>query len=159
MAICHSKSYIWEKVCPNLDCSSTSFNNDFSRVSDYLVVKSKYVRTSSTTCILQSSLLKNNSKYIVKKQYGVNGETNRPRNPSENFDNELHALKLLIGQRGFPQLLYYSRKELVIYMSYCGETLTRQRSAQLAAAIAGHLQCFENSRSTATTFTLVIFAC
>jgi len=126
MTLCNSKSFIWEKICPDFNCSSKrDFINDHGKVARYTNVKSKFVRSTSTTHILKSDdAKKKGPKYIVKKHYTANSDTKRPRNPKENFENELHALMLLHGHKGFPQLLYYNRADMVIFMSYCGETLT-----------------------------------
>ena len=116
------KSGIWQKNCPLP--KGDIFINDIKKIESYTRTGSKISRSTSVVQILKSTNPKE-ARLIVKKQFKTHCTSRRPVDPNEMYANELHALKLLHGCNGFPQLLYYDNSQMTIYMSYCGTKLTR----------------------------------
>ena len=57
--------------------------------------------------------------YIIKKEF-----KNRYRIDAEFFYNELKAFTFVKSHPHFPQLVFFDRNKKVIYMTFCGQTLS-----------------------------------
>lgn len=63
---------------------------------------------------------------IVSKQYLTPFQRYTPRNIQSHWDNEIKALELLKGKKHFPQMVSIDHANRIIYMSYCGDLLTKE---------------------------------
>ncbi len=63
---------------------------------------------------------------IVSKQYLTPFHKYSPRNIESHWKNEVKALKLLKGKNHFPQLISVDPANRIIYMSYCGDPLSKE---------------------------------
>lgn len=63
---------------------------------------------------------------VVAKHYFTPFEKYTQRNIKWHWNNELTALRKLKGKKHFPQLLSEDHNNKIIYMSYCGEPLTKK---------------------------------
>lgn len=62
---------------------------------------------------------------VVAKHYFTPFEKYAPRNIKWHWKNEIKALRKLKGKKHFPQLISEDHNNKIIYMSYCGELLTK----------------------------------
>lgn len=63
---------------------------------------------------------------IVSKQYFTPFHEYVGRNIKFHWKNEIKALNLLKGEKHFPQLVSVDHANRIIYMSYCGDPLTKK---------------------------------
>ena len=63
---------------------------------------------------------------IVSKQYLTPFQKYTARNIKSHWDNEIKALEVFKGKKHFPQLINVDPANRIIYISYCGELLTKE---------------------------------
>lgn len=63
---------------------------------------------------------------IISKQYLTPFHKYVTRNIEWHWKNEIKALELLKGEKHFPQLVSVDHANKIIYMSYCGDPLTKK---------------------------------
>lgn len=63
---------------------------------------------------------------IVSKQYFTPFREYSGRNIKSHWKNETKALQLLKGKKHFPQLIDIDHSNRIIYMSHCGDPLTKE---------------------------------
>lgn len=63
---------------------------------------------------------------IVSKQYFTPFQKYSERSIQYHWEKEIKALNLLKGKKHFPQLISVDHANRIIYMSYCGDALTKK---------------------------------
>ena len=99
------------------------YKNNITNISDYVLIKEIGEGASGIVYLLQDE----NGNSIVKKVYRtINRHGIKKPRLHKNFLQEVKMLKLLSGNKRFPELLYYDEDKHEIYMSLCGDKLTTE---------------------------------
>ena len=117
------RSYLWDHITfKNLRKQKSSdkskYINDCKTIKKFTKINKEFQSGTSKITFLVNSF----NEMIVRKEFVYyKNPRRRPFNPTESYQNELNALKLLKDCKHFPQLLYHNDDECSIYMTYCGE--------------------------------------
>ena len=95
-----------------------SFKNDIANVSQYTKVISKLGEGGTGEVFM---LEDKDGNHITKKVY----TKRRIEHLNLDFPREVNILKTLSNEKHFPELLYFDVKKHIIYMTLCGEKLSK----------------------------------
>ena len=94
-----------------------SFKNDISNISQYTKIKCKLGKGGSAEVFM---LEDKDGNCIAQKVY----KKKRINHMNVTFPTEVKIMKILSGNKHFPELLYYDKKNYTIYMTLCGNKLS-----------------------------------